>query len=135
MALTETDEMCSAVVPPPLCRDCAWCRPRWIVPPFPMAVGMWRSARCMHPTSWQQPPVDRVTGRAGKSYRLLCSSVRFSNYRDKCGPAGRYWTARAYPAWWWTAGTIAAAILFWVAYCGALVMIVRMISFHAPSGK
>lgn len=141
IALSE-EELRTAVVPPPpvpargrlLCRDCRFCRPKWglmTVPtlwPFPYIWRqMWESAECRHPTSLRPPPPpDVVTGRRRRPSRMSCAAARAEHYRGKsCGPAARYWQARAYPRWLWTAGPIALGTVLTVVYVAALWFVFR----------
>lgn len=93
MPLAITPEAATAVVPPPLCRDCGFSRPSWWFVWFP--GGLLQSPHCGHPSAVvpANPQPDPVTGRRDKPARLYCSSAR----RGACGPAGRYWQAA--PPW------------------------------------
>ena len=120
-------EVRSAVVPPPLCKTCRWCRPAWgnlILPlfwPFPIFWrGFWESATCRHPTSVEQPRYrDFVTGRREKPRQMHCNSARFRD-KDRCGPQARFWEARDYPAWVWMAGSMIAGVVILTAYIAFL---------------
>jgi hypothetical protein len=77
-----SDEVRSAVVPPPLCKTCRWCRPVWgclalpVFWPFPIFWhGFWEQAKSLHPTSVDRPPADYVTGRREKLRRMYCNTL------------------------------------------------------------
>jgi hypothetical protein len=118
----------TAVLPPPLCRDCRWCRPSWVMRlNFPMWWmpmlwrDFWRFATCRHPTSiYQYPTKDFITGAQGRPKRMDCNWARSSDRDNKCGPQARYWEARTYPAWLWPAGSTAAGFVLFVAYIALL---------------
>ena len=117
-----SDEIRSAVAPPPLCKACRWCRPAWgnlLLPmfwPFPMFWhAFWEQARCHHPNSLYRPPADYVTGRREKPRRMLCNSAR-GYERERCGPQARFWEARRYPPWVWMIGSVGAGLIITIAY-------------------
>ena len=117
-----SDEARSAVVPPPLCKTCRWCRRAWwnlLLPMFwlfPMFWhGFWEQARCRHPTSLYRLPADYVTGRREKPRRMACNSAR-GHDRDRCGPQAHLWEARRYPPWVWMIGSVGAGLIITIAY-------------------
>ena len=117
-----SDEARSAVVPPPLCKTCRWCRRAWwnlLLPMFwlfPMFWhGFWEQARCRHPTSLYRLPADYVTGRREKPRRMACNSAR-GHDRDRCGPQAHFWEARRYPPWVWMIGSVGAGLIITIAY-------------------
>jgi hypothetical protein len=123
MSTALSEEVRTAVVPPPLCRDCRWCRPAWGVMIFPfywpiplLWRQMWGTASCRHPTSLYQRPKDFVTGSRGKPRRMDCNWARSSDYNEKCGPQARYWEARPYPAWLWPVGPVAIGLALVIGY-------------------
>jgi hypothetical protein len=121
-----SEEARSAVVPPPLCKSCRWCRPAWgslLLPvfwPFPMFWrAFWERAKCQHPTSLYQPPADYVTGRRETPWRMSCNTAR-RNDRERCGPQARFWEARGYPAWIWMIGSAGAGLIITLTYIAFL---------------
>ena len=117
-----SDEARSAVVPPPLCKTCRWCRRAWwnlLLPMFwlfPMFWhGFWEQARCRHPTSLYRLPADYVTGRREKPRRMACNSAR-GHDRDRCGPQAHFWEARRYPPWVWMIASVGAGLIIIIAY-------------------
>ena len=121
-----SEEVRSAVVPPPLCKTCRWCRPVWgslLLPVFWLFPifwhGFWEQAKCRHPTSVYRPPTDYVTGRQEKPRRMYCNVAR-GHDRQRCGPQARFWEARRYPAWVWTIGSIGAGLVITIAYIALL---------------
>jgi hypothetical protein len=121
-----SEEVRSAVVPPPLCKTCRWCRPAWgnlLLPifwPFPMLWhAFWEQARCRHPTSLYRLPADNVTGRREKPRRMSCNTARGRD-RERCGPQARFWEARGYPAWVWMVGTVGIGLIITITYVAFL---------------
>ena len=118
-----SEEVRPAVVPPPLCKTCRWCRPAWallIFPPlWPLPIvwrQFWESAKCLHPTSLEQPRYrNYVSGRQEKPRRMYCDGARRRD-RDRCGPQARFWEARDYPAWVWTIGSMGTGLVISIAY-------------------
>ncbi len=132
--MTLAEELRTAVVPPALCRDCRFCRPKWgvaVVPlfwPFPYIWRlMWESTECRHPTSLRPAlPPDMVTGRRHRPWRMSCDTARAAHYLDtSCGPEARHWQARDYPRWLWTAGPIALGTVLTAVYFAALWFVFR----------
>jgi hypothetical protein len=83
-----SEEVRSAVVPPPLCKTCRWCRPAWgnlLLPlfwPFPMVwYAFWQQAKCQHPTSLYRRPADYVTGRREKPQSMPCNAAPWRRSR------------------------------------------------------
>jgi hypothetical protein len=123
---TLSEEVRSAVVPPPLCKTCRWCRPAWelsVLPvfwPFPAFWhAFWEQARCRHPTSLYRLRADYVTGRREKPRRMSCNDARGRD-RERCGPQARFWEARRYPAWVWRIGVVGAGLTLTIAYIAFL---------------
>ena len=118
-----SEEVRPAVVPPPLCKTCRWCRPAWaflILPPFwPLAIlcrYFWESAKCRHPTSLEQPRYrNYVSGRQEKPRRMCCDWARLDDH-ERRGPQARFWQARGYPPWVWTIGSIGTGLVMTIAY-------------------
>jgi hypothetical protein len=117
----------TAVVPPPLCRDCRWCRPAWpyLVNPLLWFVPLiwrelWSAAKCRHPTSRFRPTRDFVTGRREQPRSMSCNTARSYSAGEYCGNQARYWEARGYPAWLWTAGPIGMGIALLLGYVAFL---------------
>jgi len=48
---------------------------------------------CMHPSSWYEPPEDRVAGVKKAGYFQSCHSMR-SGLNDACSKEGKLWTPR-----------------------------------------
>jgi hypothetical protein len=121
-----SEEVQSAVMPPPLCNNCRWCRPAWgslLLPvfwPFPIFWdGFWRQAKCLHPTSLYRPSTDYVTGRREKPRQMYCNTAR-GHDRARWGPQARFWEARRYPAWVRTIGSMGAGLIIITAYIAFL---------------
>src|ERR1700758_2488179 len=120
------EELRSAVVPPPLCKTCRWCRPAWgnlVMPlwwPFPLFWRwFWKGATCRHPTSVHRPSKDYVTGHQEKPRRMFCDVARGYD-REHCGPHARFWEARRYPAWFWMIGSVGAGLIITITYIAFL---------------
>src|SRR5262249_6490432 len=77
----------------------------------------WAAANCRHPTSVHRMPKDYVTGREQKPLRMSCNTARLGGVDEKrCGTQARFWEARRYPSWLWTAGSMMVGALTVVAY-------------------
>lgn len=77
---------------------------------------MWVDAKCRHPKSFHRPSPDFVSGKPERPLRMNCNTARGRDYDERCGPQARYWQARTYPAWLWTAAPIAIGLVLIAGY-------------------